>query len=123
MGRLLLIWRLAVRDMRRRPGESVMFVVAVTAAIASLTLGLSTNDAVTTAYLKTREATEGPDIVAITTAKDPSGLAGRLERTPGWPSRPIRSSPSRPRSGRTATPRAPRSRRAVTNRPRSTSRW
>ncbi|MFB6775222.1 ABC transporter permease [Streptomyces sp. NPDC056337] len=83
MGRLLLIWRLAVRDMRRRPGESVMFVVAVTAAIASLTLGLSTNDAVTTAYLKTRDATEGPDIVAITTAKDPSGLAGRLERTPG----------------------------------------
>ncbi|GGL91904.1 hypothetical protein GCM10010129_39600 [Streptomyces fumigatiscleroticus] len=83
MGHLLLMWRLVVRDMRRRPGEAVMFLLAVTTATASLTLGLATTDAVATAYLNTREATAGPDIVAITTATDPSDLAERLAHTPG----------------------------------------
>ncbi|MFF3504399.1 FtsX-like permease family protein [Streptomyces sp. NPDC003247] len=83
MGHLLLMWRLVARDMRRRPGEAVMFLLAVTTATASLTLGLATTDAVATAYLKTRAATAGPDITAITTATDPSDLAGRLAHTPG----------------------------------------
>ncbi|MFE7708844.1 FtsX-like permease family protein [Streptomyces sp. NPDC057486] len=83
MGRLLLIWRLITRDLRRRPGEAVMFLLAVTAATASLTLGLATDNAVAGGYMKTREATAGPDITAITTAADPSVLAGRIADAPG----------------------------------------
>jgi len=40
MGRLLLIWRLALRDLRHRPVEAVLVVLAITAATATLTLGL-----------------------------------------------------------------------------------
>ncbi|MEU9357035.1 FtsX-like permease family protein [Streptomyces sp. NPDC048301] len=83
MGRLLLIWRLIAGDLRRSPGQAVMFLIAVTAAITALTLGLSTDDAVARAYQKTREATAGPDIMVITTSTNPSGLAGRLADAPG----------------------------------------
>lgn len=83
MGRLLLIRRLIARDLRRRPGEAVMFVVAIAAATASLTLGLATDNAVASGYMKTREATAGPDITAITTAADPYALAERVAQAPG----------------------------------------
>ncbi|MEU0449230.1 FtsX-like permease family protein [Streptomyces tendae] len=83
MGRLLLIWRLIARDLRRSPGEAVVFLVAVTAATASLTLGMATDNAVAAGYLKTREATAGPDIVAVTTDPDPAALARRIARAPG----------------------------------------
>ncbi|MFE1842533.1 FtsX-like permease family protein [Streptomyces sp. NPDC059515] len=83
MGRLLLIWRLIARDLRRRPGEAVMFLVVVTAATASLTLGLATDNAVAAGYVKTRQATAGPDITAVTTATDPAALARRIADAPG----------------------------------------
>lgn len=83
MGHLLLIWRLVLRDMRRRPGEAVVFLLAVTIASTSLTLGLATSNAVDTGYEKTRAATAGPDIIAVTTAADPSGVAARLADVPG----------------------------------------
>ncbi|MFF4764559.1 FtsX-like permease family protein [Streptomyces sp. NPDC001292] len=83
MGHLLLIWRLILHDMRRRPGEAVMFLLAVTLASASLTLGAATTNAVSTGYAKTRAATAGPDIMASTTSPDPSGLAERLAHAPG----------------------------------------
>ncbi|MDW6062223.1 hypothetical protein SAZ11_34650 [Streptomyces sp. FXJ1.4098] len=83
MGHLLLIWRLVLRDMRRRPAEAVMFLLAVTIAGASLTLGLATNDAVVSGYEKTRAATAGPDIIATTTATDPSRVAELLADAPG----------------------------------------
>ncbi|NUS88919.1 MAG: ABC transporter permease [Streptomyces sp.] len=83
MGHLLLMWRLVLRDMRRRPAEAVMFLLAVTVAGASLTLGLATNDAVVSGYEKTRAATAGPDIIATTTATDPSRVAERLADAPG----------------------------------------
>ena len=37
MGRLLLIGRLIMRDLRRRPGEAVMFLIAVTVATDTVT--------------------------------------------------------------------------------------
>ncbi|MDF4251365.1 FtsX-like permease family protein [Streptomyces sp. WMMB303] len=83
MGRLLLIWRLVARDLRHRPGQAVMFLLAITAATASLTLGMTTDEAVSRGYMKTREATAGPDITAITTAPDPSALAERIADAPG----------------------------------------
>ncbi|NUS16089.1 MAG: ABC transporter permease [Streptomyces sp.] len=83
MGRLVLIRRLFLHDMRRRPGEALAFLLAVTLATAALTLGLATRDAVATGYARTRAATAGPDITVITTATDPSALARRLAAAPG----------------------------------------
>jgi hypothetical protein len=37
--RVLLIARLAVRDLRRRPAQAALLLVAITAATATLTLG------------------------------------------------------------------------------------
>ncbi|MBX9391613.1 FtsX-like permease family protein [Streptomonospora nanhaiensis] len=83
MGRLLLMWRLVTRDLRRRPGEAAVFMAAVTAATAALALGLMVDNAVTTAYMNTRAATAGPDMTAITTAADPGELAGRIAAAQG----------------------------------------
>jgi putative ABC transport system permease protein len=83
VGHLLLMWRLILHDMRRRPGEAVMFLLAVTLATASLTLGTATTNAVSTGYAKTRAATAGPDVMSSTTDPNPSGFASRLAHTPG----------------------------------------
>jgi putative ABC transport system permease protein len=40
MGRLLLVSRLAARDLRRRPAEAALLVLAIVAATTTLTLGL-----------------------------------------------------------------------------------
>lgn len=64
MGRLLLIARLAVRDLRRRPAQAVLLLVAITAATATLTLGLALNGATSGPYQRTKAATNGPDVTA-----------------------------------------------------------
>jgi len=83
VGHLLLIWRPILHDMRRSPGEALMFLLAVTIATASLTLGIASSNAVASAYAKTRAATAGPDVIAITTATDPSRVADAIADTPG----------------------------------------
>ncbi|MEU1901523.1 FtsX-like permease family protein [Nocardiopsis dassonvillei] len=80
---MLVVWRLVVRDVRRRPGEALMFVLAVAVATACVTLGLAMGDAVAQGYARTREATLGPDVTAITTAEDPGVVAGRIAAAPG----------------------------------------
>ena len=64
MGRILLVARLAVRDLRRRRIETALLLLAMTAATTTLTLGLVLHDAASDPYLRTREATNGPDVVA-----------------------------------------------------------
>jgi ABC-type lipoprotein release transport system permease subunit len=64
MGRILLVGRLAVRDLRRRPVEAALLLLAITAATTTLTLGLVLHDAASEPYLSTREDTNGPDVVA-----------------------------------------------------------
>src|SRR4249919_3666582 len=64
MGRILLIGRLTARDLWRRPVEAALLLVAITAATATLTLGLVLHDVVSDPYQRTREATAGPDVVA-----------------------------------------------------------
>jgi ABC-type lipoprotein release transport system permease subunit len=65
MGRLLLISRLALRDLRHRPVEALLVLVAITAATAILTLGLVLRGVATApSYEQTRAATAGPDVVA-----------------------------------------------------------
>ncbi len=80
MGRILLVSRLAARDLRRRPVEAALLLVAITAATATLTLGLVLRDVVSDPYQRTREATAGPDVVAAVTPNlfegKPANLAG-----------------------------------------------
>jgi putative ABC transport system permease protein len=64
MGRLVLVGRLAVRDLRRRPGEAALLLLAIMAATTTLTLGLVLHGVVSEPYQSTREATAGPDVVA-----------------------------------------------------------
>jgi ABC-type lipoprotein release transport system permease subunit len=89
MGRLLLISRLAARDLRRRPAEAALLLIAVTAATTTLTVGLVLHGVTSKPYQSTREATGGPDVVA-SIAPPPGGgqsadLAGlkALTNAPG----------------------------------------
>jgi ABC-type lipoprotein release transport system permease subunit len=74
MGRILLVGRLAVRDLRRRRIEAALLLLALMAATTTLTLGLVLRDAASDPYQSTREATNGPDVVA--SVHRPAGLSG-----------------------------------------------
>ena len=63
-GRLLLIARLAGRDVRRRWSEALLLVLAIAAASTTLTLGLLLHDVSDQSYAQTQAATRGPDLVA-----------------------------------------------------------
>jgi ABC-type lipoprotein release transport system permease subunit len=64
MGRILLVARLAARNLRRRPAEAALFLLAIMAATTMLTLGLVLRGVTNDPYQTTREATAGPDVVA-----------------------------------------------------------
>ena len=64
MGRLLLVCRLAARDLRRRPAEAALLLLAIMGATTTLTLGLVLHGVTEKPYQSTREATAGPDVVA-----------------------------------------------------------
>ncbi|WP_205303939.1 hypothetical protein [Nonomuraea montanisoli] len=64
MGRILLVIRLALRDLRRRRTETAPLLIALLAATTTLTLGLVLRDAAGDPYRSTRAATAGPDVVA-----------------------------------------------------------
>lgn len=83
MGAIVLVGRLAVRDLRRRPVEATLLLLAIMAAAATLTLGLVLQDAASDPYQSTREATNGPDVVA--SVDQPAGLSGleELANAPG----------------------------------------
>jgi ABC-type lipoprotein release transport system permease subunit len=91
MGRLLLISRLAARDLRRRPVEAALLLLAIMAATTTLTLGLALHGVTDKPYERTREATAGPDVVASADAGppelggQPANLTGlkALARAPG----------------------------------------
>jgi predicted lysophospholipase L1 biosynthesis ABC-type transport system permease subunit len=74
MGRVLLICRLAARDLRRRPAEAALLLLAVTAATTTLTLGLGLHGITSQPYQDTRRATAGPDVVAQV---DPPPVGGQ----------------------------------------------
>ena len=84
MGRILLVGRLAVRDLRRRRIEAALLLLAIMAATTTLTLGLVLRDAASDPYQSTREATNGPDVVASVSqpAAERSGLE-ELASAPG----------------------------------------
>jgi ABC-type lipoprotein release transport system permease subunit len=73
MGRFVLVCRLAARDLRRRPVEAALLLLAIMAATTTLTLGLVLHGVTDKPYERTREATAGPDVVA-----GGGGAAGEL---------------------------------------------
>ena len=83
MGRILLVGRLAVRDLGRRRIEAALLLLAIMAATTTLTLGLVLRDAASDPYQSTREATNGPDVVA--SVHQPAELSGleELASAPG----------------------------------------
>jgi len=94
VGKPVLVCRLAVRDLRRRPALAVLLLLAITAASATLTLGLVLHGVTSHPYQQTRAATNGPDVVARLGATggphgpqvSPSQIAAQvaaLLRTPG----------------------------------------
>jgi putative ABC transport system permease protein len=64
MGKLLLVWRLASKDLRHRPAEAVLLLLAIATAATALTLGMALHGATNSPYAATRAATNGPDVVA-----------------------------------------------------------
>jgi len=76
MGHLLLIGRLAARDLRHRPGPAALMLLAITAATTMLTLGLALHGVTSQPYQQTRAATRGPDVVARIAS--PAGAAALL---------------------------------------------
>jgi ABC-type lipoprotein release transport system permease subunit len=82
MGRLLLISRLAARDLRARPVEAALLLLAIIGATTTLTLGLALHGVTDKPYEQTREATAGPDVVAAADAAPPE-LGGQLANLTG----------------------------------------
>jgi putative ABC transport system permease protein len=64
MGKLQLLCRLAVRDVRHHLAQALLLVVAIGAATSTLTMALALNGVTTQPYQQTRAATKGPDVVA-----------------------------------------------------------
>jgi ABC-type lipoprotein release transport system permease subunit len=70
VGRILLVGRLALRDLRRRPVEAALLLLAVLAATTTLTLGLVLRDSAAEPYQRTRALTAGPDVVLSASTAD-----------------------------------------------------
>jgi putative ABC transport system permease protein len=64
VGRAVLVARLVARNLRRRPAEAALLLLAITAATTTLTLGLALRGVIDDPYQATRSATDGPDVVA-----------------------------------------------------------
>ena len=64
MGKILLVGRLAGRDLRRHKAQALLLLLAITAAATVLALGLALEGVTNHPYQQTRALTNGPDLVA-----------------------------------------------------------
>jgi len=64
LGRALLIWRLVIGDIKRRPVQSLLLIVMIVTTTTTLSLGLALRHASQNPFARTRAATKGPDYVA-----------------------------------------------------------
>jgi putative ABC transport system permease protein len=83
VGKLLLVWRLAVKDLRRNPAEALLLLLAIAAASTTLTIALALQGVTNHPYQQTRAATAGPDVVAAVHQPHPSTQLVALEHVPG----------------------------------------
>ena len=98
MGKLLLVYRLALKDLRHRAAQAILLLLAIAAGAATLTLGLALHGTTDNPYARTRAATNGPDVVAHRHHRRRESRRPRHRRQPGrtrW-QRPGR--PGRPRT-------------------------
>jgi putative ABC transport system permease protein len=63
VGKLVLTWRLATKDLLRARTQTVLTLTVIAAATATLTLGLALSGVTSLPYQQTRAATTGPDVV------------------------------------------------------------
>jgi putative ABC transport system permease protein len=83
MGKLTFVARLVVRDLRYRPSEAVLLLLAITAAATMLSLGLVLHGVTSAPYQRTRAATAGPDLVAeVGPGPNPDQVASPANLTP-----------------------------------------
>ena len=66
MGLIVLVWRLAVRDLRRRLTQSVLLLLVIAAATSTLALAFSLDGTSNHPWSTTRAATAGPDVMLQT---------------------------------------------------------
>jgi putative ABC transport system permease protein len=64
MGRVLLVVRLAGRDLRYRPAQALLLLLAISAATTVLSLALALHGVTSKPYQQTRAVTRGPDVIA-----------------------------------------------------------
>jgi putative ABC transport system permease protein len=64
VGRVLLVYRLAVRDLRRHAGQAVLLVMVIAATTTALTLALVLHGVTNNPWNRTFAATDGADVVA-----------------------------------------------------------
>ena len=86
MGKTLLIGRLVGRDLRYRPSQAVLLLLAICAATTVLSLALALYGVTRQPYQQTRAETHGPDVVAVING----GAVLTAPHRPGQPSRPQR---------------------------------
>jgi putative ABC transport system permease protein len=75
MGRLLLVSRLVVGDIRRRPVQSALLLVVIVTTTTTLTLGLTLRHVAQSPFAHTKAATRGPDLVVEVQPKPGSHVA------------------------------------------------
>jgi putative ABC transport system permease protein len=78
VGRVLLVCRLAARDLQHRPAQAVLLLIAIVAATTTLTLGLALHGATSQPYQSTRTATAGPDVVVDASPTPGGGVPASL---------------------------------------------
>jgi ABC-type lipoprotein release transport system permease subunit len=89
-----LLSRLAARDLRRHPVESLMVFLVIAAAAATLTIAFALSGVTAHPYQQTRAATAGPDVVADVFSGLPNPT-GRQSTAPSGTSTPRSQSSER----------------------------
>ena len=82
-GRVFLVFRLAIKDLRHRPAQALLLLLAIAAGTTTLTLGLALHGTTNNPYARTRAATNGPDVVATVMPGGSSAPAPAITATPG----------------------------------------
>ncbi|HWF41491.1 MAG TPA: FtsX-like permease family protein [Acidothermaceae bacterium] len=83
IGRAFLVCRLAVKDLRHRPAQALLLLLAIAAGTTTLTLGLALHGTTNSPYARTRAATNGPDVVATVMPGGSSAPAPSTQARPG----------------------------------------
>src|SRR5216683_383972 len=88
MGKVLLVCRLTVKDIRHRPVQALLLLLAIATAATTLTLGLALRGTTDNPYARTRAAANGPDVVGTVFPNGSNGPGPATSARPGGPNGP-----------------------------------